>query len=75
MNKILLALTLTLISFSSFSATSRYDMVAKEYEQIALKANVVEGAKMQGVCLVQLKELTFKKKNELLRIKRPGKDF
>ena len=49
MNKILLALTLTLISFSSFSATSRYDMVAKEYEQIALKPNVVEGAKMQGV--------------------------
>ena len=64
MNKILLTLALTLISFSSFSATSRYDMVAKEYEQIALKANVVEGAKMQGVCLVQLKELTFKKKNE-----------
>ena len=46
MNKILFALALTLISFSSLSATSRYDRVAKEYEKIALKANVVEGAKM-----------------------------
>lgn len=64
MNKILFALALASMSFSSLSATSRYDRVAKEYEKIALKANVVEGAKMQGVCLVQLKELTFKKKNE-----------
>ena len=64
MNKILFALAITFISFSSLSATSRYDMVAKEYEKIALKANVVESAKMQGVCLVQLKELTFKTTNE-----------
>lgn len=64
MNKILFVLVFILIFFLFLFVINRYDMVVKEYEKIVFKVNVVEGVKMQGVCLVQLKELIFKKKNE-----------
>lgn len=42
----------------------RYKRVAKEHKNVALSQNSVANAKLHGECLVQLKELTFKKKDE-----------
>lgn len=64
MNRIAFVLVLTFTSFASISQPSRYEVVANKYQEFALNKNVVENAKMQGECLVQFKELTFKKKNE-----------
>lgn len=64
LKKLLLCLVFTITSMPSISAPSRYEAVASNYEQYALDEPLVENAKMQGECLVQLKELTFKKKNE-----------
>ncbi|GEA10246.1 hypothetical protein [Alteromonas sp. KUL49] len=64
MKKLLVCLVFAFISLPVFSASSRYEAVADNYEQYALDEPLIENAKMQGECLVQLKELTFKKKNE-----------
>ncbi|NVK55296.1 MAG: hypothetical protein HWE26_06750 [Alteromonadaceae bacterium] len=64
MKRIVFTLVLTFISFATISEPSRYEVVAKKYQEFAFNKSVVENAKMQGECLVQLKELTFKKKNE-----------
>tara|TARA_R110002072_G_scaffold12295_1_gene53534 strand:+ start:1862 stop:2230 length:369 start_codon:yes stop_codon:yes gene_type:complete len=49
-----------------FSPTARgaeytHDAIAKRYETVALSKSEVESAKMQGECLVGLKELNFKR--------------
>jgi hypothetical protein len=44
--------------------TERYSSIAAKYQEHALASDTVANAVMQGECLVQLKELTFKKKND-----------
>ena len=51
-------------SCSSNAVTDRYKSIASRYVNNALDNKVVADAKMQGECLVQLKELTFKKQND-----------
>jgi len=63
-NKIL-GLVLILMYCSSVNAsTERYNNVANQFKGQALSDETVSNAMMQGACLVQLKELTFKKKND-----------
>jgi len=42
----------------------RYDQIAKRYSDTALGAREVQAARMQGQCLVGLKELNFKKRED-----------
>lgn len=59
----------TLLSFLLITSTNtygeafNYQEIAKRHGNSALKSDVVAAAKMQGECLVGLKELNFKKKN------------
>ena len=65
MNKLTFPLVLMIFSAAQSSATEfSYEMIAKRHEETALKSDVVNTARMQGECLVGLKELNFKKKNE-----------
>lgn len=57
------ALALSMVCICTAQATSRYENVAKKHK-VALTEQQVNSAKMQGDCLVELKELTFKKKDE-----------
>ena len=47
-----------------FANEYSYSEIAKRHQDSALDAGVVEAARMQGECLVGLKELNFKKKDE-----------
>ena len=62
MSKIV-SVVLCFLSAYSFAEINRYSEVSNKFGKYALNENAVENAKMQGECLVQLKELTFKKKN------------
>jgi len=42
----------------------RYDQIAKRYSDTALGAKEAQAARMQGECLVGLKELNFKRSEE-----------
>ncbi len=58
----------SLISAISFNCVAvelnRFDIVAEKYKQSSLDRKTIENAKMQGECLVQIKDLTFKKKDK-----------
>ncbi|GAB1270195.1 hypothetical protein NBRC116493_34490 [Aurantivibrio infirmus] len=54
----------TLLAPAAYSAEFSYDEIAKRYDGSSLGQETVKGAKMQGECLVGLKELTFKKKDK-----------
>ena len=54
---------LMLLSASSLAAEFSYDKVEKRYPVTALSPKQVTYAKMQGECLVGLKDLNFKKKS------------
>jgi hypothetical protein len=58
--------TLLLLFFTSsaFSAGFSYDDIAKRYPDSALSQQQYANATMQGECLVGLKDLNFKKKND-----------
>lgn len=45
-------------------ANNTYDDISKRYSSVALDEKIVMAAKMQGECLVGLKELNFKAKLE-----------
>lgn len=64
MTRFLLLSVLTVTSAYSIAQPTMYDDVANKYKAHALSKDVVASAKMQGECLVQLKELTFKKKDD-----------
>lgn len=52
------------IGHTAQAREARYQHIAKHNKEYALSQSEMGKAKMQGECLVQLKELTFKKKNE-----------
>jgi hypothetical protein len=61
----LLAIILTLtLSPPSLGGEFSYAEIAKRHADVALASNQVAHSKMQGECLVGLKELNFKKKDE-----------
>lgn len=64
MDRWLILLLLMAMSFVVSADAKRYDNVAQKYKDSALSPQVVGKAKMQGECLVQLKELTFKRKDK-----------
>ncbi len=57
-------LVLLLIPSLAVANEFDYQTIAKRYSNSALSSASVEASKMQGECLVGLKELNFKKKNE-----------
>ncbi len=61
--KPLLGITLLAISAGVYPAGHSYSEVSKRYSTAKLSAKQVANAKMQGECLVGLKDLNFKKKN------------
>jgi len=64
--RILIALvfSIALLSPCLDAAEFTYEDIAKRYASSSLEREIVSVAKMQGECLVGLKELTFKKKNK-----------
>ena len=54
---------LVFLSAGALADDYSYDKVKKRYTSTALSATEVQYAKMQGECLVGLKDLNFKKKN------------
>lgn len=54
---------LLLLSFNLVAAEFDYQTIAKRHSSTALDAEAVAEAKMQGECLVGLKELNFKRKD------------
>jgi hypothetical protein len=57
-------LLLSLTAQSAYSAGFSYDDIAKRYPDSALSQQQYSNATMQGECLVGLKDLNFKKKND-----------
>lgn len=55
---------ITLVSSSAYAADLSYEEISKRYAESSLTKESLNKAKMQGECLVGLKELTFKKKNK-----------
>lgn len=64
MIRILLTCTLFLFCVAATASTTMYLQVAKQYPENPLSQQEITNAAMQGECLVQIKELTFKKKND-----------
>ncbi len=64
MNRIAILLSTIMVSAQVTSNEFDYQTIAKRYSNSALSSASVEASKMQGECLVGLKELNFKKKNE-----------
>jgi len=53
----------TVACYSSFTMSDMYKNVAKNHGHFGLSTNEVGSAKLRGECLVQPKNLTFKRKN------------
>ena len=64
MKTILFALAVYIFSCTAVANTAMYSQVASQYPENALSKQQITNAAMQGECLVQIKELTFKKKND-----------
>ena len=58
------ALLSLLFAYSALGAGFSYDEIAKRYPDNALTQQQLANATMQGECLVGLKDLNFKKKND-----------
>lgn len=58
-------LILAMIALPAFAESTgyQYDEIARRFGSVALGEGEVRAAKMQGECLVGLKELNFKKKD------------
>ena len=54
----------TVACYSSFAMSDMYKDVAKNYGRFGLSTDEIGSAKLQGECLVQLKNLTFKRKDK-----------
>lgn len=61
--RLMVGVVLILLSASLSAQGFDYNSVKKRYSNTALSASQVAYAKMQGECLVGLKDLNFKKKN------------
>ena len=64
MKKFFCLLCLTVNFNSNATELNRFDIVAERYKAFSLDSKTIENAKMQGECLVQIKDLTFKKKDK-----------
>ena len=62
--KYLASLLLILISTSLAARDYSYDKISARNKNVALTKLQVDKAKMEGECMVGLKEINFKKKNE-----------
>lgn len=56
-------LALSTLSLATYAVDDSYQAISKRYSSVALSAKQVTSAKMQGECLVGIKNLNFKKKN------------
>lgn len=65
MKTILFGLAVSIFSCTAAANTAMYSQVASRYPENTLSKQQITNAAMQGECLVQIKELTFKKKNDL----------
>lgn len=54
----------TVACYSSFAISDMYKDVAKNHQGFGLSEDKIGSAKLQGECLVQLKDLTFKRKDK-----------
>ncbi|MCX4027055.1 hypothetical protein H0A36_13605 [Endozoicomonas sp. SM1973] len=61
--KAVLLLTL-ILSSQALASDYSYQKIAKRYSDTALTVKKVKAAKMQGECLVGLKRLNFKRKQQ-----------
>lgn len=57
-------ITAMLLTPSLWAEDYSYDSISKNYPDVQLDANDVKRAKMEGECLVGLKNLNFKKKED-----------
>lgn len=64
MKRVLFVLAVSIFSCTAAANTAMYSQVASQYPENALSTEQITNAAMQGECLVQIKELTFKKKND-----------
>lgn len=62
-SKYFVGVALAVLSVSAFTEDYSYNSVKKRYPNTALSQTKVAYSKMQGECLVGLKDLNFKKKN------------
>ncbi|MFK8022064.1 MAG: hypothetical protein AB8B86_20070 [Pseudomonadales bacterium] len=58
-----MSISLIAASFAASAADYDYENISKRYSSVKLSANKTASSKMQGECLVGLKDLNFKKKN------------
>ncbi len=62
--KIIVILVAVLISRVTLAEEFSYKNISKRYQDVQLDEKAVKSAKMEGECLVGLKELNFKKKQK-----------
>ena len=65
MKTILFVLAVFIFSCTVVANTAMYSQVASQYPENALSKQQISNAAMQGKCLVQIKELTLKRKMTL----------
>lgn len=58
------SIVFVLVSENAFSGEFSYDNVKKRYPKSALSGEELDNAKMQGECLVGLKDINFKKRDK-----------
>ena len=58
------AILLVVFSHSAQAESYTYENISKKYKDVALNEKEVKKAKMEGECLVGLKNLNFKKKEK-----------
>ncbi len=61
---ILLVVSGLVLTSAAWAAGFRYEDIAKRHQDSALGSDKVANAEMQGECLVGLKELNFRKKQD-----------